>query len=135
MPPLSAVDNRLFKIETRPGFQLRQDLPLLARALVAVFRKKGQAKIGITKNVGFVRLETPEFHVQILASDWAKIMPYLQDDTFNQAIVKSQIDSVWIDPLTAHDTPLIDRTDRQYYLRVLGILQGLFPTAYPTSSL
>ncbi len=134
MPPLSAVDNRLFKIETRPGYQRRQDLPLLARALVAVFRKKGQAKIGITKNVRFVRLELPEYHVQILASDWAKIMPFIQNDEFNQAVVKSQIDSVWIDPLTSHDSPLIDRTDRQYYLRVLAILQGLFPTAYPTSS-
>jgi hypothetical protein len=129
------VDNRLFKIETRPGPQLRQDLPILARALVAVFRKKGQAKIGRTKNLGWVRLETPEFHVQVLASDWAKILPYIEDETFNQAIVKSQIDSVWIDPLTSHAPPLIDRTDRQYYLRVLGILQQLFPTAYPTSDL
>jgi hypothetical protein len=127
------VDNRLFKIETRPGHQRRQDLPLLARALVAVFRKQGQAKIGITKNVKFVRLETPEFHVQVLASDWAKIMPYIQDEGFNQVVVKSQIDSVWIDPLTSHATPINDRTDRQYYLRILAVLQELFPTAYPTA--
>jgi hypothetical protein len=129
------LDNRLFKIETRPGPQLQQDLPLLARALVAVFRKKGHAKVGRTKNIDWVRLETSEYHVQVLASDWAKILPFIKDETFNQAIVKSQIDSVWIDPLTSHAPPLIDRTDRQYYLRVLGILQGLFPTGYPTSSL
>lgn len=128
------MDNRLFKIETRPGLQRRQDLPLLARALVAVFRKQGQAKIGITKNVRYVRLETPEFHVQVLASDWAKIMPYVEDQSFDQVIVKSQLDSVWIDPLASHSPPLIDRTDRQYYLRVLEVLQGLFPTAYPTSA-
>lgn len=129
------MDNRLFKIETRPGHQRRQDLPLLARALVAVFRKQGQAKIGISKNVKFVRLETPEFHVEVLADDWAKILPYIQDESFNQVVVKSQLDSVWIDPLVAHATPIIDRTDRQYYLRVLAVLQGLFPTAYPTSAL
>jgi hypothetical protein len=129
------VDNRLFKIETRPGLQRRQDLPLLARALVAVFRKQGQAKTGFVKNVGYVRLETPEFHVQVLASDWAKILPYIQSDVFNQVVVKSQIDSVWIDPLASLAPPIIDRTDRQYYLRVLEVLQGLFPTAYPTSTL
>lgn len=131
---LLAVDNRLFKIETRPGYQRQQDLPLLARALVAVFRKRGQAKIGIKKNVRFVRLETPEFHVQLLASDWAKIMPYIEDESFNQVVVKSQIDSVWIDSLTAHATALVIRTDQQYYLRILTVLQGLFPTAYPTSA-
>jgi len=129
------VDNRLFNIETRPGLQRRQDLPLLAQALVAVFRKRGQAKIGRTKNIGWVRLETPTYHVQVLAEDWAKILPYIQDESFNQVIVKSQLDSVWIDPNTAHAPPLIDRTDRQYYLRVLAVLQGLFPTAYPTSTL
>jgi len=128
------VDNRLFKIETRPGHQLQQDLPLLARALVAVFKKRGQAKIGVKKNVRFVRLETPEFHVQLLASDWAKIMPYIEDESFNQVVVKSQIDSVWVDPVSAHATALISRTDQQYYLRILGILQGLFPTAFPTSA-
>lgn len=129
------MDNRLFKIETRPGYQRQQDLPLLARALVAVFKKRGQAKIGIKKNVRFVRLETPEFHVQLLASDWAKIMPYVEDENFNQVVVKSQIDSTWIDPQTAHDTAILSRTDRQYYLRILGVLQGLFPTAYPTSAI
>ncbi len=128
------MDNRLFKIETRPGHQLQQDLPLLARALVAVFKKRGQAKIGVKKNVRFVRLETPEFHVQLLASDWAKIMPYIEDESFNQVVVKSQIDSVWVDPVSAHATALISRTDQQYYLRILGILQGLFPTAFPTSA-
>lgn len=75
------------------------------------------------------------FHVQVLAEDWAKILPYIQDESFNQVIVKSQIDSVWIDPNTMHAPPLIDRTDRQYYLRILEVLQGLFPTAYPTSAL
>ncbi len=127
------MDNRLFNIETRPGHLRQQDLPLVARALVAAFRQQAVVKTGRTKNVGYVRIEMSDCHVQILAADWAKILPYIQNDTFNQVIVKSQIDSVFLDPVTAHASPLIDRTDRQYYLRVLGILQGLFPEAYPTS--
>lgn len=129
------MDNRLYNIETRPGEQRRQNLPLLARALVSLFRKQAVVKTGRTKNVGYVRIEAAGFHVQVLESDWAKIMPYIRDETFNQVIVKSQIDSVWIDPIAAHESSIIDHTDRQYYLRVLQILQGLFPVAYPTSNL
>jgi len=129
------VDSRLFKIETRPGNLRRQDLPILARALVAVLLRQGRAKTGTSRNLQYVRLETPEGNVQVLASDWAKIMPYLQDDSFNQTVFKSQMDTVWLDPLTAHAPSIIDRTDRQYYLRVLNTLQGLFPVEYPTSSL
>ena len=132
---LSPVDNRLFKIEIRPGNLRQQDLPLVARALVALFRKQAVVKTGTVKNISYVRIEAVEFHVQILAEDWAKILPYIQDDSFNQEVVKTQIDSVWVDPLVAHATQFIDRTDRQYYLRILQVLQGLFPTAYPTSQL
>lgn len=127
------MDNRLYKIETRPGRLRQQDLPLVARALISVFRRQAEVKVGFTKNVKWVRLEAKDFHVQILGEDWAKILPYIQDDSFNQLVVKSQIDSVYIDPNTAHASAIIDHTDRQYYLRVLQTLQGLFPEAYPTS--
>jgi len=129
------VDNRLFNITTRPGLLRTQDLPLVARALVSLFRKQAVVKTGRTKNLGYVRIEAHDFQVQILAEDWAKIMPYIQDETFNQVVVKSQIDPVVINPLVAHDSSIIDGVDRQYYLRVLQILQGLFPVAYPTSPL
>jgi len=127
------VDNRLFNIETRPGQLRRQDLPLVARALVAAFRRRALVKVGRIRDLGYVRIEAPGYHVQILESDWSKILPYIQDGTFNQFLFKSQVDSVWLDPNTQHASSIIDFTDKQYYLKVLGILQGLFPVAYPTS--
>lgn len=126
------MDNRLFKIPKRPGRLRQQDLPLVARALVAAMRKQAQVKTGRVENIGYVRIETSDFQVQVLASDWAKILPYLQDESFNQVVVKSQIDPVVSDPLTAHASPIIDRTDKQYYLKVLHVLQRLFPEKYPT---
>jgi hypothetical protein len=129
------VDNRLFHVETRVGLLRQQDLPLVARALISVYRKQAVVKTGRTKNLSYVRIEAHDFHVQILAEDWAKIMPYIQDEIFNQVMVPAQVDPVVINPLVAHDSSIIDNVDRQYYLRVLYVLQGLFPEAYPTSPL
>lgn len=129
------MDNRLYSIVSRPGKLRRQDLPLVARALVSLFRKQAVVKTGFVKNVGYVRIVAHDFRVQILASDWAKIEPYIRDSSFDQAVVKSQVDTVWIDPLVAHDSSIIDRTDREYYLKVYRTLWGLFPEAYPTSPL
>lgn len=129
------MDNRLFQITTRPTKLRQQDLPLVARALLSLFRRQAVAKTGRVKNISYIRIEAKDFQVQILASDWAKILPFIQDDSFNQVVVKSQIDSVYLDPTTMHASPLIDHTDREYYLRVLYTLQGLFPEAYPTSNL
>lgn len=112
----------------------QQDLPYVARALVSLFRKQAQLKTGKVKGIGYIRIESPSLTVQIVAEDWAKILPYLQDDSLNQFVTKMQPDTVWGDPVAAHDGAIVDQTDRQYYLRVLGILQGLFPEAYPTSS-
>lgn len=129
------MDNRLFQITSRPAELRRQDLPLVARALVALFRRQASVQTGFVRNIGYVRIKASDFSVQILASDWAKILPHIQDESFNQVVTKAQVDSVYIDPLVAHASPLIDRTDREYYLRVLYTLQGLFPKAYPTSNL
>lgn len=129
------MDSRLFNIETRPTRLRQQDLPLVARAILSLYRKQAVVKTGFVKNLGYVRIETPTFHVQIIASDWALIEPFVRDQSFDQAIVKSQQDTVWINPLAVKASSVIDRTDRQYYLKVLATLQGLFPEAYPTSTL
>jgi hypothetical protein len=120
------MDNRLFKIVDRPVRLRQSDLPLLARGLMAVFLKKGTVKTGHVRNLSYVRLEFGGQHIQVLAEDWAKIEPYLVDDSFSQLVVKSQADVIRINPEAVIQPPLLDVVDRQYYLRVLGVLQGLF---------
>ena len=77
----------------------------------------------------------PSLRVQILAEDWAKIQPYIRDDSFNQVVVPSQIDPAWGNVLAMEDASTIDWTNRQYYLKILYTLMMLFPESYPTSSL
>lgn len=129
------MDNRLFNITSRPGRLRRQDLPLVARALVSLFRRKAQLRTGITKNVGYIRIDAPEFRVQILREDWVKILPYIKNDFLNQVVFKTQIDTVVLHPERDHEPSIIDRTDEQYYVRTLQLLQELFTEAYPTSQL
>lgn len=125
------MDTRLFRIETRPGRLRQQDLPLVARALVGYYKGQVRVKTGITRNVRYVRLEASDFHVQLMAEDWARILPYIQNDDFNQFIVKSQPDVVYSNQYV-HSSPLIDSTDRQYYVRVLNTLTTLFVETFPT---
>ncbi len=128
------MDNRLFQITSRPSRLRRQDLPLVARALVSLYRRQAKVETGFVRNIGYVLITASDFKVQILASDWAKILPRIQDESFNQVVTKSQVDSVYIDPLASHASSIIDHTDREYYLRVLYTLQALFSEAYPTSN-
>lgn len=128
------MDNRLFQISARPGRLRQQDLPYVARALVSLFRKQAEVKTGTAKEISYVRIQSPSLTVQILAEDWAKILPYLQDDTLNQVVNKMQEDTVWGNQVTAHDASTIDQVDRGYYYAVLSLLQRLFTEAYPTSS-
>lgn len=129
------MDNRLFNITARPGRLRRQDLPIVARALVSLFRKQATLKTGITKNVGYVRIEAVGFQVQILQEDWNKILPSLKDDFLNQVVFKTQVDPTVLYPVQEHEPSIIDRTDQQYYTRTLQLLQELFTEAYPTSQL
>lgn len=99
-----------------------------------MFRKQAEVKTGTAKEISYVRIQSPSLTVQILAEDWAKILPYLQDDTLNQVVNKMQEDTVWGNQVTAHDASTIDQVDRGYYYAVLSLLQRLFTEAYPTSS-
>jgi hypothetical protein len=122
------VDNRLFQIwGLRPANLRKEDLPEVARAIVSLYRRKAQVTTGITKNVSYVLITGRGLKVQVLAEDWAKIMPFIKDGTFDQTVLRSEQDNAWIDPKTAYDISTLDQVDRQYYLRILGTLQGLFP--------
>ena len=86
-------------------------------------------------NVPYVRLLGRGFDVSILGSDWQKIMPYIQDGTFNPTLVPTAPQTGYLNPNIQYDSATLDDRDQLFYERVLHILQGLFPEDYPTSNL
>jgi hypothetical protein len=114
----------------------KDDLPQVAKAIVAYYR-------GQCKNVGrgvFAGMEIVEFmgeglDVVVLAADWDKIMPYVQDNSFNPLIYPASPQDGRLHPERELDLSVIDVGDRPLYTRVLGILDTLFPEPFPTSNL
>lgn len=99
------------------------DLPDLTRALVALFRGQAQAKTGFSNNLGFVRIVGLNVDLQILASDWAKIMPYIQDDSFRNLMSQRPANAVPLHPKIAASVPA---NELSYYTSVYHILYPLF---------
>lgn len=131
------VDSRIYNTTSgeRPHHLLRTDLPVVARAIVAVVRKQGHARAGVLRQVPYVRLLGRDFDLSILGSDWEKILPYIQDGTFDPIIVPASPQTGYLSPDTQYDSATLDDRDSLFYERVLRILQGLFPGDYPTSNL
>jgi len=124
---LEEVDSRLFQIwGLRPTALQPQDLPEAARAIVGLYRKQAKVTLGTTKEISYVLITAPGVKAQILASDWAKIEPFIKDGSLDPLVVPSVQNTVFRDPNVAHDLTLLSPTD-PYYVRVLGILQTLFP--------
>lgn len=105
----------MFRIETRPGRLRSQDLPLLAQALLGYYQGQVRVKHGVTRNLGYVRLESATFHVQVLAEDWTKLLTHIKNGDFNQS------------------TLILDYTDPQAYTKILRTLQTIFVEAYPVT--
>lgn len=74
------------------------------------------------------------FNIVVRGDDWEKIIPYLRDGVFNPEIVPVERPQYLL-PEVMLDVAILDRTDQDFYQRVLGVLQGLFPEDYPTSDL
>ena len=85
---------------------------------------------GFIHNVSYVlfRGDKGSFQALVRGDDWAKIVPYLKNDTLTPAFDI---------PLRSGTATLanIDVYDPVYYNMVLGVLGTLFPTEYPTSYL
>ncbi len=136
MPPLQAVDNRLFYVDGRRIVRLRkEDLPELARAIVAVVRGRARAGIACVKNVAYVELKGSATDALIIRSDWEKILPYIQDEFFNTQVAPAAQSGRYADHKVAFSEPILDRADKPLYDRIVGILSGLFTDTFPTSLL
>jgi len=127
------VDNRLFYVDGRRIVRLRkEDLPELARALIAVIRKRARAGVARVKNVDYIEMVGPDTHVFVLRSDWERIYPFVQDESLNTLVAPAEPPGRYSDPQVAYSEPILDRADRKLYDRILGILLGLFTEEFPT---
>ena len=129
------MDARLSRIDGRRlSFLRRTDLPELARAIVGFERHQVQCAPDFVRETRIVRLRGPGVDVIVRGEDWDKIVPYLRDGTFNPLIVPTP-HVTWLHPEVDLDLSVIDVNDRDFFVRVLGVLRSLFTEDYPISNL
>ena len=100
-------------------------MPDVARAIVGLYRKQVSVTLGTTKEIPYVFLKGSGLAVQILASDWAKIEPYIKDGTLDPLLFP-MIPNGYNDPNVSYSLTLLSPND-PYYVHVLGVLTPLFP--------
>ena len=125
------MDTRLWTIShLRPEALRRPDLPNVARAIVAYMRGMVKLYTGQVRESTYVLFQAGSFQALIRGDDWAKILPFLKNDTLSPS---PEPFKPW--PLGAVSVANIDTYDAYYYGRVLGVLQGLFTQDFPISKL
>lgn len=127
------MDQRLFKIAgQRPERLTQADTPAVARALTAYFRRQAQVTTGVLDGVQYVRLFNPGlFSVVVRGDDWAKILPYLKDGSFDITVIPEPTLFV-AQPSVLADVSAMSANDGLYQ-RILTILNQLFPVKFPQS--
>lgn len=70
----------------------------------------------------------------IRSDDWARIAPFVQDESFDPQVHPAGPSGTPIDPTIAFNEQILDHADKQLYERTLGILAGLITEEYPTRS-
>lgn len=125
------MDVRLFTIgANRPGDIRAQDIPRLASALVGYVKGITKVGAGVTRNLSYVRLKSPQDEILVLGEDWVKMLTMLRDGTLSNQLLPSPAKGV-IDPdLTRVGQ---DYGDPTLYNRVLVSLKTIFADApaYP----
>lgn len=125
------MDQRLFRIAGhRPHRLTKQDVPALARAMLAVIRRQGVLEKYAVRDVYCIRLSGPGFEVLVRSEDWAKVLPFLKDGTIDpltlpvsQAMVSNRA--------AYYDASVLDRTEPDLYMRIVRVLDPLFPVDFP----
>lgn len=111
-----------------------------------VVRQRGRIGIARDHNLSIVELVTPEGMTHVLKEDWAKILPYFQDGTFDRLglPIDQNVGLAALPPgsvgvtfhlnagKTARGEINTARGDELFYSRILGILRGLFTEEFPT---
>lgn len=134
------MDERLYQIWGQRPAKLRwDDCPALASVLVDVMEGAGRAYRYSQGDHGYVVLVAGKTTIVVLASDWAKLVPYLKDELagvspalfskscFRPALTTTPVKQSVDTPAALRDPPL--------YGALLALLQSLFPEKYPVSNL
>lgn len=128
------MDARLWSaFWTRVETQKRPSNSNLAKAIVAYMRRLDiTVHAGQVRNVPYVAFlgDKDSFIAVIRGDDWGKIIPFLQSDELSPPPLPLLN---WGEGVVSLSN--IDVYDKQYYQRVLGVLNGLFPEDFPTSQL
>ena len=129
------VDARLQLVDGKRLTRLRQeDLPDVAKAICGYERGLVRAERSFQRQVAFFRFTARGLDVVVLASDYAKILPYVQDGTFDP-IQYPPPQRAEASPDLDPEVSRIDQWDPVFYTRVYGLLRALFPESYPISNL
>lgn len=122
----------MFFIHGRRLSRLRiPDLPGVAKAIVAYTRGHAKSAEYVRHGVGFVRLYGIGVDVNVLVSDWNKIVPYLQSGAWNPRV--TPVARAFAAPNA--EASIADTDDPDLYRRVLQALQLIFTEDFPTSRL
>lgn len=128
------MDNRLGILFAKRTSRLRQqDLPDVAFAITTYLRGIVPVSVGPTTVSGapVIALVSQWFNITVLASDWAKIEPYLRNDTFNPSVVPIPYMNQRYEREALFSPSVV--TQDPLYERVLDTLKIVFPESYPTS--
>lgn len=113
----------------------RDDLPILARTLIAVIRQRGKVRPFTIKGKSLVELTSDEASLVIMREDWVLIEPFLIDGSFEPLQNPSNPRVGYSSQLIAYGESIIDRADVFLYERIIGLLGQVFTESYPTSDL
>lgn len=116
----------------RPAPLTDLDLPNLAKAIIAYERRQAHVRCGSIRGISYVHLTGLGFEALVIAEEWRKLVPYLEDGTFNTTL--TPVPTKVLKP-TTFDANNSDLSDPDYYQRVLTVLRSLFPTRVPHSGL
>ena len=121
------MDQRLFRIAGhRPQRLTNRDVPALARAIQAAIRRQANIDRHVINDVYCIRFYSPSFELLVRSEDWAKVVPFLKDGTFDPLI--SPVSQVFVsDRRSYYDVSVLDRTDPELFDRLVRILTPLFP--------
>ena len=111
----------------------RDDLPEVARALTAAERGFVRAERCYQRGVAYYRFYASTLDVLVLASDFERIIPALQNGLFDTT--QYPVPHVTRAGGPAPDLSTIEQWDSVLYNRVLDVLKALFTESYPTSDL
>jgi len=125
------MDQRLFRIGgSRPQRLTKQDLPTLARAMVAVIRKQAQLHRYAVRDVHCIQFSGPGIDLLVRSEDWVKVLPFLKDGTFDPLILPVSQDRV-SSRTVPYDASVADLVDPELYHRILRFLDPLFTRQFP----